>query len=266
MNQPSLQQTANLPNEPNRLALGGNNPPSQLELLQQQHAILLSTADKRMANAARIPAICKDDAMAAKITDMIKLLNSARTEIEKTHKIEKAPWLEGGRIVDGVFNPVAKKLTDAAREAGRPLTKFQLDKAAEVRRKAEEEAEKARLKAEKHANAGAALEQENMHAAAGVAFAEAEAYDKRADNAEAVMDAKPSELVQTRTKSGAVASVRMRTVGEVISVAELDLNTLRFFFSPDSLQRALDSFIRASEENRELKGAKIYETAKVSVR
>lgn len=254
----------NQPLETNRLALGGNSPPSQLETLQQQHATLLDVANKRMANAARIPKVCATEDMAAKITDMIKLLNSARSEIEKTHKIEKAPWLEGGRVVDGLFNPLVKKLTDAAREAGKPLTTFQLAKAAEVRRKAEEEAERSRLEAEKHANAGAALESENMHAAAGVAFAEAEAYDKRAENAEAVQEAKPSQLVQTRTKSGAVASVRTRWVGEVTDLAELDLNTLRYFFSPDALQSALGNYIKAG--HRDLKGAKIYETAAVGVR
>lgn len=251
-------------NEPNRLALGGNNPPSQLELLQQQHATLLDVAGKRIANAARIPKVCATEDMAAKITDMIKLLNSARTETEKTHKVEKAPYLEGGRVVDGFFKPLVDKLTIAAKQAGQPLTAFQMAKVEESRKAAALEAERARLEAEKHANAGAALESENMHAAAGVAFAEAEAYDKRADDAQAMQEAKPSQLVQTRTKSGAVASVRTRIVGEVVNITELDLNTLRYFFSPDSLQQALNNYIKAG--HRELKGAKIYVTETVGVR
>lgn len=256
MNQPSLL--------PDIAPQGHNNPPSQLGLLQQQYTILLDVADKRMANAARIPAICKDEATAAKITDMIKLLNSCRTEVEKTHKVEKAPWLEGGRVVDDLFNPMAKKLKIAAEQAGKPLTKFQLDKAAEVRRKAEEEAEKARLEAEKHANAGAALEQENMHAAAGVAFAEAEAYDKRAESAESVMEAKPSELVQTRTKSGAVASVRVSWTGEVTDRNKLDLEALRAYLPMDALVTAVKAFAKA--EKRQIAGARIFEDAKVGVR
>lgn len=257
MNQPSLL--------PDIAPAGHNQPPlSQLELLQQQHAILLSTADKRMANAARIPAICKDDAMAAKITDMIKLLNSARTEIGKTHEIEKAPYWNAGKVVDGVFNPVAKKLKAAAEQAGIPLTKFQMAKVAEERKLAAEQAERARLEAEKHANAGAALEQENMHAAAGVAFAEAEAYDKRADNAEAVMDAKPSELVQTRTKSGAVASVRVAWTGEITDRNKLDLDALRAYIPMDALVTAVKAFAKA--EKRQITGARIFEDAKVGVR
>lgn len=256
MNQPSLL-------EPIAQA-GHNSPPSQLELLQQQHATLLDTAEKRMANAARIPHVCANDATAQKITDMIKLLNSCRSEIEKTHEIEKAPYWNAGKVVDNFFNPVAKKLKSAAEQAGKPLTNFQMAKVEESRKAAALEVERARLEAEKHANAGAALESENMHAAAGVAFAEAEAYHNRAEDAAAVQDAKPSQLVQTRTKSGAVASVRTRWVGEVTSIAELDLNTLRYFFSPDALQQALGNYIKAG--HRELEGAKIYETAAVGVR
>lgn len=249
--------------------LGHNNPPSELELLQERlqdtYAPLLEVVDKRLANAAKVPKTCDSDATAQKITDMISLLNKARQELERTHKKEKAPFWDGGKLVDNFFNRVIDKIKIAARDADKPLTKFNQEKVEKIRKEAAERAEQERIEAEKHANAAVALESEGMHAAAGVAFAEAEAYDRRADEADAVQTAKPSELVQTRTKSGAVASLRLKWKGEVENRNALDKEALWPFIHIDALNKALQNWMDTTG-GREMAGAKIYESAKTGVR
>lgn len=248
--------------------MGHNQPPSEIEMLQTRlndnHSVLMQTAEKRIANAGKVPKVCKDDATAQKITDLIKLLNSVRQEMEKTHKVEKEPFLTGGRAVDGFFNTVIARIKRAADDASRPLTAFNMHKASEIKRLAAEQVEKERLEAEKHANAGHALQGEGMHAAAGVAFAEAEVYDRRADAAEEKVTAKPGQLVQTRSQTGAVASLRTKWVGTVIDRNLLDLETLRPYIHVDALATAVNAFVRAGW--KQLKGAEIKEVPLTSVR
>jgi hypothetical protein len=246
---------------------GHNNPPSEIELLQERlqeaHTELCNAIDKRLANAAKVPKVCKDDVTAQKITDMISLIIKAKSAAQKAHKSEKEPFLTQGRFVDNFFNSMIKKLDEAAKTINRPLTAWQQQKVAAARAAAAEEAEKARLEAEQHNNAGAALEAEGMHAAAGVAFAESEAYERRADAMDLTSAAKPNQIVQTRTASGAVASLRTTMKGEVINRNELDLESLRPYFHIDDLNGALKRFIAAG--GTELKGAKIYEDVKIGV-
>jgi len=217
--------------------------------------------DKRReaeAAAARAKAE-REEAEAAKR----KAIQEAADAEERRKKAE-ANRIEQERLAAEATSAAAKAdALAAAEEAGR-----QVAEEARKKQEAQEEADRQR-QAEADAKSEAAL-------------ARAEATDARADaktatklsnsatgdarKADKAANAKQSDVSGVRGDHGGQSSLTTKWVGDITNREKLDLEKLRPFFSEDSLQKALNAFVKLHKDTQKVKGAKIYETDHTSYR
>ena len=133
--------------------LGHNLPPALKENLEGQHAELFGRANDLMEAVERAPKKIDDDETQAKVADLVLLLQKCIKAGKEAHKKEKAPYLDGGRIVDATFKQATDVLDQAKKLLERRMSDYAGRKAAAERRAAEEEARKRREEAEKAAAA-----------------------------------------------------------------------------------------------------------------
>lgn len=256
------------PNILQRIAgMGDNNPPSDMEILQdrisENSKPLMEKIEATLAEARTMPREITDDEQAGEFADCIKEITGLIKTLESTRVAEKEPYLALTRAVDGHFKVPSSKLETAKKWLNEPLTSYQQRKATEERIRRENEAAALRKKADDDAAAAAELEKSNP-VAAGIGMAQAVVTEQQAQHVQQSVTVKASELTNSRGNSGALASLRTRVVGEVVSRQMLDLNALRPYFTEDSLQKALNAAISAGV--REVAGARIFEKTDTVVR
>lgn len=268
----SLETTTAGGNDVARHSIGANFPPVETpqeiyDRLVGTYGAMTTRRDELLAGVARTPAVLDDDNV-AKVIDFVKQIKVAGTKATEAFKSEKNPFLEGGRAVDGFFKKINEPLDDGVKALNKKLTAYQIDKEAKERRAREETARLAREEAarlQKIADDEAAalrVEADKLREAANLCGAvEAEAKADQAVTAAAVAQretqAKVADLSRTRGDMGGVSSLRTEWRGELISRAELDLETLRDHIPADALDQAIRSFTKAG--GRTLAGAHIYE-------
>ncbi|WP_299074763.1 hypothetical protein [uncultured Paraglaciecola sp.] len=248
--------------------IGHNRPPTDAELLKDKlasdNAAAIKRADELIEEASNLPDKVETDEQAKAATDTIKSLMAARKSIETIRVNEKEPYLTLGRVVDGFFKESTNRLDQAKENAKAPLDSYIKIQAEKERQRRIEEAAKQRREAEEAAKIAAALEKTNQQEESSRMRDQATIAEMGAERLDRFSQASPADLSKTRTGSGALASLRTVWVGEVIDQKELDLGLLRHHLSPDALQKAVNSFVKAG--GRELKGAKIYEKSETIVR
>ncbi len=248
--------------------IGHNNPPSDAETLQwklrDDHHIQLTNAQKLVEAAGRMPTEITDEETAGKATDFIKMVTGSRKAIEALRVNEKEPYLTLGRVVDGFFKVVTDSLDGAKNKAQRPLDNYLKEQADIERRKRIEEAAELRRKAEEEAMTAAAMEKAKQTDAAADMLSQASISELGANRLDKIAEAKPADLAKSRGVSGALASLRTWWVGEIVDIDRLHLDTLRHHINPDALQKAVNSYVAAG--GRILAGAKIFEKSETVVR
>lgn len=252
----------------NESPLGHNLPPTDSEILQtglsEKHNKLLGGAARLIEASERLPGIIEDDETAGKASEYIKQVTGCVKNLESQRVNEKEPYLTLGRIVDGFFKKTTDALSGAKIKAQKPLDLYLKNKAmAEARRRAEE-AETLRRDAEAQQAAARALETANMKPQAEILQDQANITSQQADKAERAVAAKPADMAQTRSTSGAVATLRTRWVGDIAELEKIDLEKLRPFIHIEALQKAVNLFVSAG--GRELIGVTIYEKSETVVR
>ena len=142
------------------------------------------------------------DEQADKAANFAALLGELEKEAEALHKVEKAPWLEGGRTVDAAWKPLIEK---AATSKGRVKRDYVTPYLVEKQRRidAEAKAERERIAAER-----AKAEQEA--AAAGVE-----------PPAPELPPAPEPERVKAGTRGGRATALRTVKVGEITDLPAL---------------------------------------------
>jgi hypothetical protein len=145
-----------------------NVPPGQNEILAGNYEDLRQRQQELLAAANRAPKTCDDDETARKLTDFVGQIGSCITVAIKAHKIEKEPWLQGSRIVDGFFRDVREPLEIFKRTFERLIGDWQQRKqeaerlaALEAERLAREEMERLAAAAETDADLEDAIAQED---------------------------------------------------------------------------------------------------------
>jgi len=249
-----------------RLSIGANNPPNDTEILcaklVEDNAEILKRAKDLIDASDRIPDSFENDDVAQKATDFIKKINVCKKAIEESRVTAKEPFLVQGKMVDTFFKAHANALELALNKAKKPLDAFIKIKADEERKRLQEAEELKRKEAEALASVAAAVS--NTDVGAGeVAFEDALEAEVMANKMQVASQAKTG-LGAVRTESGVTASTRRTTVGEIVDVAKLDLETIRFLIPLPALQTALNAFIRNG--GTELAGAKIWEKIEAVVR
>lgn len=249
-------------------SIGHNNPPSDLEILNQKLSEKYVDARKvaydLAASANATPKEIINDDQAAEITDIISAIIKHNKTLESHREDEKAPHLAAGRAVDAFFKKGQDLIGTAKNNLSTVLTVWQNKKAAEERARLEAEAKAARQRAADEAAAALAQEQANKPTEAAMALSHAVVAEEEAHKATMAATAKPSTLTRTYGNSGAKSSLRTTWVGEIESRDALDLEDLRPHLSLDALEKAVSAFVRAG--GRELKGVRIYEKSESVVR
>ena len=253
--------------------LGHNEPPDPIadlrERLEAENQDVLGRAEQLLSACRRMPLAVEDEQVAAAFSDQIMLLHKCARVAEDRHKLAKEPHLLAGRAVDGFFKRrIIEPMQAAAEEANRKLTAYHRAKAERERRAREAEAaEAAERERQERALAAAALAAADTDASLERAIdaeGQARLAEAAAADAKRAADAKAADLSRTRGEYGSTASLRGVWKGEVEDKATLDLEPLRPYLTPDSLQKAINAFVRAG--GRALRGAKIFEDFKTTVR
>lgn len=192
-----------------RLGLGGNSPPSRIEMLRQElqetTSELTRTRDFWLAEVAKVGEVT-DAASASKATQTAADVGRAIKEVEAARVKAKEPYLEGSRAVDSYFVAIRDPLAEAKTGIERRLTVYQRGLRADVEA--------------------------------------------------------PTE--RSRGSFGAIASLRETWVHGEVDRAKLDLESLRIWFSEESIDKAIRAAIRAGV--RELKGVSIHQETQTRVR
>jgi hypothetical protein len=212
-----------IPNEPQRPA--PLTPQEVVEWLDFELTALLSRRAEIIDNlklmVAAHPTI-ENDIEQGLAADNLNLARSLSSAAEHARIGQKAPFLEGGRAVDGWFKRFAAPLDEAVA----PLTRAMLAYAdakerreraaaqAEARKAAEEAARKAR-EAEEAAKAGV-FSDDALDAAEAAERARQEARE-----AEQQAKGKPADFTRARGDFGAVASVRQSWSWEITDVSKV---------------------------------------------
>lgn len=131
------------PKQQDREAIGGNHPPEGTveALLAEAQDAVDKAAVLVKAGAAKTQ---KDADIAANVA---KTLTETKAKIIAAHKVEKEPWLQGGRDVDAKFfglrDALADNAADLKKKVSEPFLKEQQRIANEAAAKAKQEAEEA---------------------------------------------------------------------------------------------------------------------------
>lgn len=243
--------------------IGHNKPPSEMEILQQrlEENYIEEAMEYRRLAEKEIPETVEDEQSAGKLTDHIKAIGGLKRKITDVHKKEKSIYLECGRVVDGWKTTYESNLAKLIEKASAPLQIFLNKKAEEERQRQLEIAKKAREEADKLAAEALAHSQEGIEDTANDLMDAALQSEQKAF----MIQSSALEVKgRARSISGASASQKFVTVGEIESLAAIDLEALRKYFTEDSIQKALNAAVR--DGVREIRGAKIYQKTQLAVR
>jgi hypothetical protein len=257
------QNTGNHPTEPQaenpRAVAGGNNPPSQIELMTEKHKPLLDRLDKLAARATDLPTVIKNEEHLTAVTAVVLEVRTLSGDERKAFKAEKEPWLTGSREVDTFFNTtfrdrierMAEKLQRRCDDYAREQAAAQRAALAEQERKAKAEADRQAALAEKHAGTGRAAQHETR----------AEVAESHAQAAGEAANAPVADLTRVRT-GGATVSGKETWVGKIEDFGKLQasLGPLGSYFKPDEIEGAVARMAKATQDRIALPGVK-FETA-----
>ncbi len=244
-----------------RITIGGNNPPSEIEILKQR--LESHTKEEKLINdlaSREIPSEISTDEKAGDLADYIKSLKSARKTVENIFTAEKAPFFEACKVADAWKNARWLKIDTCVTAASKPILAWNSKKEAEEKarqlelaRLAQVEAENLAKEAEAHANSGINDTAEEL-----LNFA-----IENENKAAKIVD-KADEVRGRSYGSFSSASSRKVWVGKIENIEQVDLNSLRRYFSISDIESVVNRAVR--EGVRELKGVKIFEEDKLTIR
>jgi hypothetical protein len=248
--------------------LGHNNPPalSLRERLLESSTELLRDVDQAAAAATRLPTkVSSDDDLGA-CGDAVRDARAVLKRVKQAKTSEKEPFLQGGREVDAFFAVPTERLDRVIATLEERCSEYQRAKAAEARRLAEEEARRARDKADAERRRAREAAAGGRVAVAARAEDRAQAADERAERAERDAAARAADLTRSRSASGTLATARQTWRGEIINLANVDLEKLRPFIKREAIEAALNAFVRINKGAVEVAGCRIFEDIRAAFR
>ena len=244
--------------------IGNNQPADIVARLQDDHAELAAHCRELIARANGLPTAVDTEADLHLVADFVREINNATKRAEKIRVDEKEPYLSAERAVDGFFNGLRNPLLKIKGALESLAGAYQRRKEAEERRAREEAARVAREKAEADAREARRLAEESRRAEAEAAQDRAKEAAINARATARATEAKPADLVRTRTETGTMATAKSWWDFEITDARALDLETLRPFLPKAAIEQAMRGFIAAG--GREIEGARIFEETKAVFR
>lgn len=262
----------------------GHNRPPLDELIPQEfrEALLSDRPDfdvkmRDLVDAAN-RAKADDDETLGRCGDLVKSYRAIIAHVEATHKAVKAPYLEGGRLVDAERKAMLEPVERAKAKVEA------IGNAYVAKREAEAKAERERILAEQRAAADAAsrAERERIEAeqaaaraladaaneeereAAASAAAEAARRAEEAQRAAALAPAAPAERTLIHSDAGATVGGKQEWLCEVEDYTK----AMRHVRSDPKVKEAIDAAIKrlVRAGQRELTGVRIWPVSKANFR
>lgn len=229
-----------------------------------------SRARSLIARTDNITAVEDDDAE-EQVTQAIADMLAAHKDAESHRTAEKAPYIAGGKAVDGYFKTkILTPLETRGKILRGLLTGYQLAKAEAERERRRQEERRLREEAEQRAREArereeAAKTEDDLDDAIDAAE-RAEQAASDAAKAEKDASAKAADMHRARTEAGSVASLRTVWRHDEASLSRegLDLEALRPYLPMPALHQAVRAYVKAG--NRELRGVIIREHKETVVR
>lgn len=200
-----IQTQGNIKMENERAVIGGNNPPSPLDELVSKVELVREQGQQWLDGEP-----VETEEIAQGVTTLLGEVRKAVNEVEAAHKVEKEPWLEGGRKVDakkkhllGVLDLVA----DACKSALLPYQQAKEAAKAKAEAEARAKAEAARIAAEEALKAASADNLAEREAAIKVA--------EEAAKAKAIADKMAKQSVTTKGRTGRAVGLKTTYDAEI---------------------------------------------------
>ncbi len=248
-----------------RERIGGNNPPSQIELLTETHKPLADRLAKLREEATALPTVIKTDEHLTAVTAVVLKTRALSKDERTAFESEKKPLREAAKAVDTFFNSTFKdKIEEIDARLQRRLDIYAEEqdakeraRAAEAQRKADAEAERQRKLAEKHENTGRAAQHETR----------AEVAESHAQEAGAAANAPVADLTRKRV-DGATFSGSAVWSGEITDFAAMQasLGPLGVYLKLKEIEDAIARMAKATEDRVALPGVKFSKSISANVR
>lgn len=267
-----------------RMGIGGNFPPSDpeilVEYLSEKNDEILSRCDDLCKALDRLPQSCTTEEESKKLTTFGGQIKSCLNALESKRKEEKKPYDDLGKTVHAFFNGKMSVLEDGVIRVKSLVQQYmnleneRLRKEAEEKRKAEEaEAARMREEAERLAREAQDLSEAGFNNVAEKTLNAAIDVEQTAQQVLQTAEKTVAEKAIVRSDYGSSASQQTRWKGEIVDVNTVDLESLRQYFGIDSLQKALNAYIRAmsknvkaGEEIKQISGTRIFRETSISLR
>jgi hypothetical protein len=242
----------------------GQNKPPLDEVLAKDFIDLAADVDKAVAAINGRPAKVKDDSDFASVGEVVIATRNLVKRVEETRKDETDPLFKAQKAIKAHFDMMADRLAAALKPHQNAADTYVRMKAAEARRKAEDEARALRereaaerLKAEQASGAAAARAEGRAEQLA----AQAEAVQARADQS-------VGDHVRTRTSDGGTATART-----VWSFSIYDRNALVASMGPlgpfideASIEKAVRSVVRIQKGSTTIPGVRVSDAEQAAFR
>lgn len=246
-----------------REAIGANEPPLA-DRLEIEHAAI---ADETAALAKRADAAPKEvasDADVEVIGGIVKDARALTNRARNAHKIEKEPYLTGGKAVDAFFKVFTERLDRIVTILEGRASAYHNRKAEEERRRRAEEA--ARIRAEEDRKRLEA-EKAKREATQARKIEEADRLSTHADAMEASAAAPAADMIEkTRTASGVSVSAETKWEYRIVDYQLIPLDKLRPYLKREEVEKAIRSFVRINKNAEPLSGVEIFEDIKTKFR
>ena len=253
--------------------LGHNNPPEEThhedgtprsieELLAASQAEIIAKVEPIAERANKLPRSIDSEDDLNKVTPVVLDAKALVRDLEAARKAAKQPYIDGGKAVDGFFNPVKDRIgrivsvfEDLASDFQRRKIEAERAARAEEARKAEQRAQKAREDAEKAKRAD--TREKRLDAA---------------DQAQVEADRAAASVTQTNAQlgkvsgSGGTASARTHWTFAIEDFDKLDLNAIRHFIPRDAIEQGLRAYVKIQKGSAKMDGVRFYEDVKTSFR
>lgn len=242
-----------------RRSIGANQPPLA-DMLGEAYLDLLTEFNAWFGSASRAPATVENDTDLTNFGTIITKLRSVRSKAKKAHEIEKAPFLENGRIVDKWFNNIVAQCETAELTLARRQSGYLKKKEDDARKAAESAAAAAALEAAAKLREAERLMDTGDFETAQAAIDLSAAAETTAKEATKTAEAKPADLVRTYASSGTVVSSQAVWRHTIVDKAKIPLDLLRPFIADSDLDKYIKAFVRNG--GRQLAGVTIEEDRK----
>lgn len=242
----------------------GHNAAPLADVLFDETVDLRASIDALADMANDGPRTIKTDGDLDAVGKIVVKAREVLRNAEAMRVIAKEPHLTAERTVDKFFGDLKKRVERIALTYGAMADNYARAMREEAKRVADEAARRARIEEEKRLALQRKAEEDGRHKMAAQHADKAAAAADNAARAEQAAAAKPADMIRTRTESGILSTATAKWTFEIINAADIPLDLLRPYFTPDAIEAALRKAVNANM--RELPGVRIYEDVKATFR